>query len=144
MIGCSLAFCTAFPKNDQVCCKKWRLPESGFMKANVDAAFFVDSLEMGLGVIIHDERGHHLFSRSHVMPGLYEPEEGEAIGLHEALSWIKDLGVTKVVIEMDAKNVVDAINGSVEYNSVFGDIIRGCKGLLSLLPLVVVKWISSK
>ncbi|KAL8470052.1 hypothetical protein ACS0TY_032790 [Phlomoides rotata] len=35
---------------------------------------------------------------------------------------------------MDAKNVV-------EFNSVFGDIVEGCKGLLSTLPAVVVKWI---
>ncbi|KAL8520573.1 hypothetical protein ACS0TY_011200 [Phlomoides rotata] len=62
------------------CCKKWRLPESGFMKANIDAAFFWDTLEMGLGVIIHDESGRHLFSRSHVMPGLYEPKKVRRLG----------------------------------------------------------------
>ncbi|KAL8553592.1 hypothetical protein ACS0TY_002054 [Phlomoides rotata] len=98
-------------------------------------------MEMGLGIIIHDDRGHHFLSRSHVMPGLYELEEDGTIGLHEALSWIKDLGVTKVVIEMNAKNVVDAVNGHEEYNSVFGDILGGCKGLLSSLPFVLVKWI---
>ncbi|KAL8515507.1 hypothetical protein ACS0TY_014262 [Phlomoides rotata] len=96
--------------------------------------FFRDSMEMGMGIILHDDRGHHFLSRSHVMPGLYEPEEGEAIGLHEALSWIKDLRVSRVVVEMDAKNVVDAVNGNEEFNSVFGDIVEGCKGLLYSLP----------
>ncbi|KAL8526283.1 hypothetical protein ACS0TY_015487 [Phlomoides rotata] len=95
-------------------------------------------MEMGLGIIIHDDRGRHFLSRSHVIPSLYEPEEGETIGLHEALSWIKDLGETRLVIEMDAKNVVDAVNGH-EYNSVFGDTVGGCKGLLSSMPFVRVK-----
>ncbi|KAL8472197.1 hypothetical protein ACS0TY_029424 [Phlomoides rotata] len=87
-------------------------------------------MEMGFGIIIHDHMGHHIYSRSHVMPGLYEPEVGETIELHEALSWIKELGLARVIVEMDAKNVVDAINGDEENNSIFGDIITGCKGLL--------------
>ncbi|KAL8549271.1 hypothetical protein ACS0TY_008208 [Phlomoides rotata] len=98
-------------------------------------------MEMGLGIIIHDDGGRHYLSRSYVMSGLYKLEEGEAIGFHEALSWIKYLGETRVVIEMDAKIVVDAVNGHEEHNSVFGDIVVGCKSLLASMSFVWVKWI---
>ncbi|KAL8534393.1 hypothetical protein ACS0TY_010421 [Phlomoides rotata] len=109
--------------------------ETGFLKANIDAAFFTDSLEMGFGIIIYDHRGRHIYSRSHVMPDLYVSEVGEAIGHHEALSWVKELGMARVIVEMDA------INGDETHNSVFEDIITGCKGLLFFLPHVHVQWI---
>ncbi|KAL8490405.1 hypothetical protein ACS0TY_025567 [Phlomoides rotata] len=64
------------------------------------------------------------------MPGLYQPDEREAIGLHEAHSLIKDLGLSRVIVEMDAKLVVEAINGVVHMNSVFSDIVDGCRSIL--------------
>ncbi|KAL8456874.1 hypothetical protein ACS0TY_034927 [Phlomoides rotata] len=68
-----------------------------------------DTSEMGMGITIHDDR------------------EGEAISLHEALSWIKDLEFERVIIEMDVKVVVDAVNNLEIYTSVFGDIVDGCR-----------------
>ncbi|KAL8526707.1 hypothetical protein ACS0TY_015781 [Phlomoides rotata] len=53
----------------------------------------VDSGEMGFGMVLRDRCGSHIYSRTLDMSGLYTPEEGEAIGLFEALSWIKDLDV---------------------------------------------------
>ncbi|KAL8468232.1 hypothetical protein ACS0TY_031465 [Phlomoides rotata] len=86
---------------------------------------------MGLGIIIHDSYGRHIYiySRSHVMSGLYQPEEDEAIGLHEALSWIKDLSMHRVVIEMDVKFVVDAMNRDERLQSTYEDIVAGCRGV---------------
>lgn len=80
-------------------------------------------MKIGLGFTIHDERDNHIFSRNHVMPGSYKPEEGEAIGLHEALSWIKELRLERAIIEMDAKLVVDAIYNSSVSLSAFGSIV---------------------
>lgn len=120
-------------------CKAWHRPPPSFIKANIDAAFFSDSREIGFGCILHDGWGNHLFSRTHVMPGSYSPEESEAIGLHEALSWIKDLGITRVIIEMDAKIVVDAVNDSFSDNSILGDIIIGVRRELLISPSYLVR-----
>ncbi|KAL8544247.1 hypothetical protein ACS0TY_004689 [Phlomoides rotata] len=68
-------------------CGKWHPPRGDYLKANIDATFF-NTMEIGFGVIIHDSNGRHIYSRSHVMPGFYQSKKGEAIGLHEALSWI--------------------------------------------------------
>lgn len=57
--------------------------------------------------------------------------EGEAIGLLEALSWIKHLNIAKVVVEIDAKLVVYVVNGGVRDVSIFGNIIGACKQELS-------------
>ncbi|KAL8486662.1 hypothetical protein ACS0TY_023381 [Phlomoides rotata] len=96
---------------------------------------------MVFGIIIHDEYGNHFFSRTHVMPGIYRPEEGEAIGLYEALSWIKDLGLSRVIVEMNAKMVVDGVNGSARMNSVFSEIVDGCRSILVTNPGFRICWV---
>ncbi|KAL8506147.1 hypothetical protein ACS0TY_017132 [Phlomoides rotata] len=67
---------------------------------------------MGLGITIHDDQGDHIFNRTHIMPGLYEPDEGETIDLHETLLWIKKLELQHIIIEMGAKMVVEAVDSS--------------------------------
>lgn len=37
-------------------------------------------------------------------------DEGEAIRLREALSWIKGIGVKNIEFEMDFKGIVDVVN----------------------------------
>ncbi|KAL8496020.1 hypothetical protein ACS0TY_019945 [Phlomoides rotata] len=64
------------------------------------------------------------------MSGLYQPKEGEAIGLHEARSWINDLGFKRVIFEMDAKFVVDAVNGEDTPRTTYSDIVAGYRGVL--------------
>ncbi|KAL8555178.1 hypothetical protein ACS0TY_003114 [Phlomoides rotata] len=89
---------------------RWHPPLQGCVKLNVDASFFEDSLEMGLGVIIHDVVGAFVSCRSLVIPRVYRIDEGEAMGHLEALSWIKQLGLLSVKIEMEGKLITDAIN----------------------------------
>ncbi|KAL8492154.1 hypothetical protein ACS0TY_023692 [Phlomoides rotata] len=93
-------------------CKAWHPPISGLVKLNVDATFFKDTFEMGLGFVIRDWLGEFIIGRSLILPGYYTADVGEAYGVYEALSWIKMLNMDNVVIEMDAKLVFDALKGS--------------------------------
>lgn len=43
--------------------------------------------------------------------GFLTPQEIEAMGLLEALCWLAQLNVHGVDVELDCKQVVDAING---------------------------------
>ncbi|KAL8472941.1 hypothetical protein ACS0TY_029963 [Phlomoides rotata] len=74
---------------------------------------------MGLAMILHDEVGDFVAGRSVVVSGLLHPDEWKVLGLTEALSWIKKIGLERVEIEMDAKLVVDAVNSSVGIDSIF-------------------------
>ncbi|KAL8527918.1 hypothetical protein ACS0TY_005652 [Phlomoides rotata] len=58
-------------------------------------------------------------------------EEGEALGFLEALLWVKSLGLDNGIIEGDAKVVVNGINSSKAYNSVFGDFVVACRELVN-------------
>ncbi|KAL8515131.1 hypothetical protein ACS0TY_014006 [Phlomoides rotata] len=98
--------------------------------------------EMGFGFVLHDSHGNHLFSRSTTIHGLYSSDEGEAIGLFEALSLIKELDLRNVIIEMDVKLVVDAFNAENGNScSVFGDIIDACKRSFKSYPFCKVVWV---
>ncbi|KAL8536667.1 hypothetical protein ACS0TY_012019 [Phlomoides rotata] len=97
---------------------------------------------MGIALSLWDCHGSHVYSHMLVLSGLYASDEGEAICLFEALSWVLELDLRNVVIEMDAKLVVDAFNATrLDYISVFGDIIQSCKQKYHALPHCSVGWV---
>ncbi|XP_073022726.1 uncharacterized protein [Primulina eburnea] len=93
-------------------CLDWHKPPRLYIKCNVDAAFFPSDQKIGIGCILRDENGMLLRCRSCVVAGMFSVKEGEAMGLLEALSWVRRLGLKKVYFEMDAKVVVESIRYS--------------------------------
>ncbi|KAL8513872.1 hypothetical protein ACS0TY_013114 [Phlomoides rotata] len=99
-------------------------------------------MEMGIGLTLWNSSGNHVNSRTLALPGLYAPDEGEAIGLFEALTWLSKLDLRNVLIEMNAKLVVDAFNTrSLDFISVFGDIIDACRIKFRAHPYCSVGWV---
>ncbi|KAL8517289.1 hypothetical protein ACS0TY_015501 [Phlomoides rotata] len=50
-----------------------------------------DSSQMGVNMILRDDVEGFVACRTLVVDGTWRVDEGEAIGLYEALSWIKGL-----------------------------------------------------
>ncbi|XP_075473866.1 uncharacterized protein LOC142504911 [Primulina tabacum] len=88
---------------------EWRKPQYQFLKCNVDATFFTETRSMRFGMVVRDTEGKCIGCRSMVMEGLYEVKEGEAMGLCEALSWIREMNFNQVIFGMDAQIIVKAI-----------------------------------
>ncbi|MCI94861.1 hypothetical protein A2U01_0116159, partial [Trifolium medium] len=59
-----------------------------------------------------DDQGRFIKARTIWYDGLPSPTEEEAIGLREAISWLGDMGESKMSIELDCKLVVDDIVGN--------------------------------
>ncbi|KAL8520390.1 hypothetical protein ACS0TY_011062 [Phlomoides rotata] len=116
-------------------CCVWHPPAAGVVKINSDVALFGDTRDAGLGMVIHDANGSFVRCRSMVIPGIFKPVEVEAMGVLEALSWVKYLGYSSVVIEMDAQVVYNALLNTEHRNNVFGDVISACKEILRVSPL---------
>lgn len=55
----------------------------------------------------------------------------EALGIREALSWLKDVGVQGVIVEMDAKEVFDALHGVAEES--YFDLIDDIKVIAAII-----------
>ncbi|XVE53306.1 hypothetical protein DITRI_Ditri02bG0193500 [Diplodiscus trichospermus] len=68
------------------------------------------------------------------MPGAFLPKEGEALGLLEAITWIRELEYNQVIFELDAKTIVEAVKANTEDVTEYGHTIESCKLLLQLEP----------
>ncbi|XVF71911.1 hypothetical protein PTKIN_Ptkin12aG0078100 [Pterospermum kingtungense] len=107
-------------------CMRWHKPPNSYLKCNIDAAIFSDSLSTGLGCIVRDSNGAFVASRMDKLAGLPTIKECEALALLEAVKWMLSLGLKNVVFEYDAKLVIDAIRSKAVDQSEFGSIILSC------------------
>ncbi|XVF86529.1 hypothetical protein PTKIN_Ptkin18bG0048400 [Pterospermum kingtungense] len=96
----------------------------------MDAALFVQKGKTGVGMVLRNVAREFMVACALVMEGCLPVREAEAIGVLEALSWIYSLGLDKVIIETDAKAVVDSFSVYEEDGSEFGSIISCYKTLL--------------
>uniref|UniRef100_A0A803QD58 RNase H type-1 domain-containing protein n=1 Tax=Cannabis sativa TaxID=3483 RepID=A0A803QD58_CANSA len=116
----------------------WTAPVAGFLKVNVDGALFSASNSFGLGGLARDANGHLIEAFCLHKPGCVQPSLVEAIGVKEALSWIKTKGWEHVILETDSLVVVQALQSNVVMQSLFGSTITYCRNLLKSLPYVNV------
>lgn len=108
---------------------------------NVDAAFFSESNQTGVGMVLRGDSGTFVMGCSKVWMGCKDVELGEAMGFYEALSWIKSLVISKVILEGNAKIVVDDIKSDHSYLSVFGDFISSCKTIMTKMPSISIGFV---
>jgi len=104
------------------------------VKCNVDAALFEAQRCFGIGMCIQNSRGHFLKAATCWHEGNPPPQEAEAIGFCDAISWLGRLGLSKVLIELDCKLVVDSIVDRNTKQAEFGSIISDCQALLQQHP----------
>uniref|UniRef100_A0A803P7F6 RNase H type-1 domain-containing protein n=1 Tax=Cannabis sativa TaxID=3483 RepID=A0A803P7F6_CANSA len=75
------------------------------------------------------------------MNGVVRPELAEAIGVREALSWIKANGWQQVTLESDCLLVIQAIRSPLIMIFSFGSVIQECKALLLELGNVLIYFV---
>lgn len=114
--------------------RKWQKPRQGWLKINTDAAIFTELNNTGFGWVLRDHEGRMMAAPTHSIPGLVDPCAAEALGIREVLSWIKNRGLSKIVVESDALVVVNAINGSTPDFYIFGLIVEDCCSLRKEVP----------
>lgn len=100
----------------------WKQPMLGTVKVNTDAALFEDSDICSYAMVARDHNGQMLKAKSSCRQGRSNPELAEAIGIREALSWVKEQDWPTVVVDCDWLLDVNL--------SYFGRVIDECKKLL--------------
>ena len=63
------------------------------------------------------------------IPGIFRVREVEALGIREALSWLKELQLPCVIVEMDCLQVFQALTEGFLCANGFGLIIEECREL---------------
>jgi len=106
---------------------RWQKPTIGRLKCNVDASFS-DALNcVGFGLCIRDDSGNFIKAKTLWSNSVCATDIGEALELSHAIHWVRELQLTDVDFELDAKKVVDYYNGGHNNISEFGAIIDKCK-----------------
>ena len=82
---------------------------------------------MGYGWVIENKERVMIAAKNGVMNGLFDSAMAEAISCREALNWLKNLNITKVIVESDALQVINAMKGDHGDRLYFDFIINDCK-----------------
>ncbi|KAM6586073.1 hypothetical protein CsatB_013075 [Cannabis sativa] len=130
------------PGSNLVLSEKWCPPTFPSVKVNVDGALFNSNGRYGVGMVARCAAGVMLQARTVLKSGMLQPHEVEAIGIKEALSWIKSNGWNGVVLESDCLRAISDIKSNKNMVSIYGHIISDCKVLcteVSNLSLSCVK-----
>lgn len=113
--------------------EQWHPPMLNRDKVNVDAALFEEPHRHSYALIVRDHHGNLIEANSRCTSGRVSPELAEAIGIREALSWVKNRKEYEAIVETDCLQVVQLIRSSYSTISYLGRIIEECKDLLNEL-----------
>ncbi|XP_060960731.1 uncharacterized protein LOC133031277 [Cannabis sativa] len=119
----------------------WTLPATNNLKINVDAALFRQDNSYDYGLVARDHFGKFLEAKTCHYNGNYPAEVVEALGIKEALSWIKNKAWNNAELDSDSLLSVQAIKNNQKMSSTFGIIIDDCRLLLSLLKDVKLRFV---
>ncbi|KAF3960850.1 hypothetical protein CMV_014465 [Castanea mollissima] len=119
---------------------RWEKPASGWLKLNTDGSFD-DLLGNAGGVgLIRDEQGNWVAGFTRKL-GKANSFIAEAWALRDGLMLCKQLNLSNVIAELDAKALVDALNKPSFDNSVISPLSDDCKQLASQIPRIVFRHI---
>ncbi|KAH9724860.1 putative reverse transcriptase/RNA-dependent DNA polymerase [Citrus sinensis] len=107
----------------------WEKPCFGWLKCNVDAAIFKAQGKFGVGCVIRNSGGEFVTARCECFLGIFYSREAEALGIRESLSWVKRLQLPSVIIEMDNRQIFQALTENFSSPNGFGLIIEECRSL---------------
>ena len=110
-----------------ICSKR---PPEGWMKLNTDGTASGDNSLAGYGGVIRDNGGHWIkgFCRR---IGATSSFVAELRGVRERLMLCRNLNISSLVIQLDAKTIVDVLNNPSDADNIISSILDDCKLLVS-------------
>uniref|UniRef100_A0A803NFH4 RNase H type-1 domain-containing protein n=1 Tax=Cannabis sativa TaxID=3483 RepID=A0A803NFH4_CANSA len=121
--------------------EQWQPPHGDSIKVNVDAALFSNTTQFEIGFVIRNAQGIFIERVTKLFNGSATPEFVKALGVKEALSWIKRNQPCQAILETDCLVFIQALRSSIEMISMFGQVVKDCKALLKELKNVSIFFI---
>nr|GMD17523.1 uncharacterized protein LOC109173080 [Ipomoea batatas] len=103
----------------------WFHPPPGVFKCNIDAAIFES--DAGFGAVVRDHLGLFVAAKSDRLVHVRDPLVAETLAAKEALSWLKDLGHSNVILQSDCLNFCLAFNSRFNDLSYICSIVKQCR-----------------
>jgi hypothetical protein len=110
---------------------RWSPPPEGTVLINVDAAMFIPSRRMGIGVTIRDHTGACLAACSELLNEVTMPELAEALALCRAVALAGEEGFNKVMVVSDCLSLVQRLMSPAQDRSFVGVVCQDIKLLRS-------------
>ncbi|CAJ2661746.1 unnamed protein product [Trifolium pratense] len=118
----------------------WSPPPRGTLKINVDAHLSSDGHWL-TGMVLRRSDGSAIGVATRAHKGNADVITGEAFGLMDAIEWIERMGERKVIFELDAQIVVNAVKEKSVIRRSWGCITRRCKTFLQNNPNSSIEWV---
>jgi hypothetical protein len=112
----------------------WKAPPLGWYKANADVAIDRAAGRYAIGVVVRDAEGNCIAARCATQKGLVSPVAGEALALYHAACLGVELGGTKIILEGDSIQVINAMNSEEQLWSNFGHLVEDTKYAMRNVP----------
>ena len=116
----------------------WEKPPIGWIKLNTNGSIIGCIERTGCGGVVRDEHGNWVvrFTR-HV--GATNTFAAELWGLRDGLLLCSSLNISCLIVEIDAKVIVDAIKNSAYVNQIISPILDYCRQLMTGFQQVQLK-----
>lgn len=123
---------------------RWKAPEEGKLKVNVDASVVPGASSFSAGMVLRDHHGSFLKARNIGSAGEVPVFEAEAWGVLQALRWIQSLPVSEVEVECDSLLTVSALHKRTEFCLEVGFILADCISILCSRPDITVSFVKKQ
>ena len=116
---------------------RWEKPPEGWIKLNTDGCVAGSMGLAGCGGVVHDSHGEWIsgFSR-HI--GITNSFMAELWGLRDGLLLCSNLNISLLIVELDAKSIVEIFCNTGYVNDVISPILDDCRMLISKFQQVQI------
>jgi ribonuclease HI len=119
----------------------WTPPPTGFVKLNIDGSVLRNPGHASSGGLLRDSNGNWIQGFSHFL-GITNSLVAELWGLRDGLTLARDLHISRLVVELDAKAVIDLLKPVPRTPFVthpYSALIDDCRCLLHTFERVVIQ-----
>ena len=106
------------------CRPRWKPPNQGGVKTNIDGAIFKDINAAGLRVVIWNDRGKVLAAMAEKIPIPNLVLTLEILAARRVVQFVHEVGISNSIFEGDSKISINALRKGQLLHSSFGHIIR--------------------
>ncbi|KAL0007753.1 hypothetical protein SO802_009255 [Lithocarpus litseifolius] len=116
---------------------RWERPLGGWKKQNTDGSVIESSSMASYGVVVRDEEGIWIAGFTRRI-GVTTSFEAELWGLRDGLMFCSNLNISSLVVELDAKAIVDVLLNANYVNNVISPFLDDCRLLMTLFSRLQV------
>ena len=128
--------CVSYPRNNRHLVIKqlrWKRPNEGWLKLNTDDTTNDTQNAAGAGGVLRDARGNWVVGFSRKV-GKSNSFGAEIWGICNGLILCNQMNIDAIIIELDAKALVDAFNKPSHARSVVSHLFEDCRQLANRIP----------